>query len=74
MSLGRIAVETIRQLREVRDEARTWRELLAQALGILADRDRELTAARATCQHLRDELRRQRVTPSKQAPSKDVAA
>lgn len=55
--LGPIVVETVIQLADARDECRSWRMLTEQALAIIAERDRELKAARDTIAHQRLELR-----------------
>lgn len=56
-SLGRIVVEQSIRLSATRREAAAWRELLCQALALLADRDRELKAARSTIEFQRLEIR-----------------
>lgn len=56
-NLAGIVVEKVIQLSEARDECRAWRELLQQALELLAKRNHELKAARATIEFQRLEIR-----------------
>lgn len=56
-NLSETVVRQVRATSSARAEVVAWRELLAQALALLAERDRQLAAARAQVDHLRLEVR-----------------
>ena len=55
--LAGLVIDQTVQLSRARDEVHAWRELLEQALALLAERDRELKSARAMIRHQREEIR-----------------
>lgn len=58
--LADITVDTVIQLSKARDDCRAWRELCAQALHLLAEREVELKRTRERYFALLDERRRER--------------
>lgn len=55
--LAGVVIDQARQLSQARDECRGWRQMLEQALALIAERDRELKCARSTIEFQRREIR-----------------